>query len=63
MKAFTNQNPRQPRQKANTLIKNRKPANLSRNETNPLFELANTIHFTDPKKIKSEQRTIPENPW
>ena len=63
MKTISNQNPRQLNQKINALTKNRKPVNPSRNDTNPLFELAHISNFMDPKKIKLDQRTIPRKPW
>ncbi|HXL74146.1 MAG TPA: hypothetical protein VN963_11045 [bacterium] len=61
MKTVSNQNPKQLHQKINALTKDRKLANLSQNDTNPLFELA---HISlDPKKIKLDQRTTPRKPW
>ncbi len=54
MKTHTDQNQKQLYKKIDALTKNHKPANHHQDDTNPLFELAESSHLVDAKKNQWE---------
>ena len=59
MKTILIQNRKQLYKKIDDLTKNHKPANHYQNDTNPLFELADSSHFMDSKKIEWNRQPTP----
>jgi hypothetical protein len=63
MKTETNQNQKQLVKKIEALTKNHKHASHYQDDTNPLFELAESRHFADSKKVPSDRPSTPRKRW